>query len=65
MKFENINQLEKGKLYLIELRNGQKTIVFRDKDGIRSNAQKIDNGVFEPVVRFKDRDIASFEEITN
>ncbi len=65
MKFENIDQLDEGKLYTVELRDGRKVLVFRDEYGIRSNAQYVQertNVKGEPITRYKEENIVSFEE---
>ena len=58
-KFEKIDQLKEGKLYLIKTNEGQRTIVFRDGNEIRSNSQKEEG---KPIRKFVEKDIIAYEE---
>ena len=58
-KFEKLDQLDEGKLYIIKTTEGQRPIVFRDGNEIRSNAQK---GGGNPIRKYSEKDILAFEE---
>ncbi len=64
-KLENIEQLKEGKLYIVETVWGERVIVFREKDRIRSNAQEIQDNEPKPLRVFAISDIAYFEEYAN
>lgn len=61
-KLENIEQLTEGKLYAVETVWGERVIVFREKELIRSNAQEIQDNKPKPIRIFAKSDIACFEE---
>ena len=64
--FKKADDLEQGKLYYVLLKNGEKRIVFRDKQGIRTNATLIEdfkNFVPKPVGIIKEESITKFEKI--
>ncbi len=61
-KFESVDQLKEGKLYIIKTKEGQRPIVFRDGNEIRSNSHRKED---EPIRRFTETDILSFEEYLN
>lgn len=63
-KFTTLEQLEEGKLYIIETILHQRILVFRDQNVIRTNAQEVVKGKQNPVpVRIiPENEVVCFEE---
>ena len=58
----DIEQFEKGKLYTIETKQGERLVVFRDDEGLRTNSHFNENHKTNPARRIPIDEVMKFEE---